>query len=81
MAKKKISGKDKWTTTDRVFTALWTVACQAPLFLGFSQQEFLRGLPCLPPGDFPYSGIEPAFSALQEDSLPLRHLGEVIVKY
>ena len=23
----------------RLFTTLWTVACQAPLFMGFSRQE------------------------------------------
>ena len=27
----------------------WTVACQAPLFMGFSRQEYWNGLPCLPP--------------------------------
>ena len=36
-----------------------TVACQAPLFLGFSKQEYWRGLPCPPPGDLPDPGIEP----------------------
>ena len=39
---------------------LWTVACQAPLFVGFSRQEYWSGLPCPPPGDLPHSGIEPA---------------------
>ena len=29
---------------------LWTVACQAPLSMGFSRQEYLSGLPCPPPG-------------------------------
>ena len=38
---------------------LWTVACQAPLSLGFSMQEYQSGLPCSPPGDLPYPGIEP----------------------
>ena len=27
---------------------LWTVACQAPLFMGFSRQEYWSGLPCPP---------------------------------
>ena len=30
---------------------LWTVAHQAPLSMGFSVQEYWRGLPCPPPGD------------------------------
>ena len=37
----------------------WTVACQAPLFLGFSREEYERGLPFLSPGDLPGPGIEP----------------------
>ena len=35
------------------FVTLWTVAHQAPLFLGFSRQEYWSGLPCPPPGDLP----------------------------
>ena len=38
----------------------WTVACQAPLSMGFSRQEYWSGLPCPPPEDLPASGIEPA---------------------
>ena len=33
---------------------------QAPLSMGFSRQEYWRGLPCPPPGDLLESGIEPA---------------------
>ena len=56
---------------------LWTVACQAPLSMGFSKQEYWSGLPRLPPGDLPDPGIEPTSPAsltLQEDSLPLEPL-------
>ena len=35
-----------------------TVACQAPLSMGFSRQEYWSGLPCPPPGDLPDLGIE-----------------------
>ena len=45
---------------------------------GFSRQEYWSGLPCLLPGDFPDSAIEPtspASPALQADSLPLSHRG------
>ena len=37
---------------------LWTVACQALLFMEFSRQEYWSGLPCLPPGDLPDPGIK-----------------------
>ena len=37
----------------------WIVAHQAPLSMGFSRQEHQSGLPCPPPGDLPYPGIEP----------------------
>ena len=40
----------------------------------FSRREYWSGLPCLPPGDFPYPRIEPTSPALQVDSLPLSHL-------
>ena len=37
----------------------WTVACQAPLSMGFSQQENWSRLPCSPPGDLPHPRIQP----------------------
>ena len=37
----------------------WTTACQAPLSIGFSRQEYWSGLPCPPPGDLPDPEIEP----------------------
>ena len=42
----------------RLFATPWTVAYQAPLFMGFSKQEYWSGLPCPPPGDHPDPGIE-----------------------
>ena len=42
-----------------LFATPWTVACQAPLSVGFPRQEYWRGLPHPPPGDFPDPGIEP----------------------
>ena len=56
---------------------LWTVACQAPLSLGFSKQEYWSGLPCPPPVDLPNPGIKPRSPALQADSLPLSHQGSL----
>ena len=37
----------------------WTVACQAPAFMGFSRQEYWSGLPFPSPGDLPNPGIQP----------------------
>ena len=42
------------------FATPWTVARQAPLSMGFTRQEYLSGLPFLPPGDRPDPGVEPA---------------------
>ena len=43
----------------RLFVALWTVVCQAPLSKGTSWQEYWSGMPCPPPGDLPDPGMEP----------------------
>ena len=43
----------------RLFATLWTVALQAPLFMGFSRLEYWSGLLCPPPEDLPDPGIEP----------------------
>ena len=48
----------------------WTVACQAPLFMGFSRQEYWSGLPCPPPKDLPNPRIKPRSPTLQANSLP-----------
>ena len=45
----------------RLFATLWTIACQAPLSMGFSRQEYWSRLPCCPSGDLPNPGIKPAF--------------------
>ena len=42
-----------------LFAATWTSACQTPLSMGFSGQEYWSGLPCPLPGVFPNPGIEP----------------------
>ena len=56
----------------QVFITPWTVACQAPLSMGFSRQGYWSGVPFPIPGDFPNPGIKPA-SALQADSSLLSH--------
>ena len=42
----------------RLLVTLWTVACQTPLSMGCSKQEYWNGLPCPPPGNLPNSGME-----------------------
>ena len=57
----------------------WTVDHQAPLFMGFSSQEYWSGLPCPPPGDLPNPGKEPAAPAggFFTTELPGKHLIQV----
>ena len=43
----------------RLFATPWTVACQAPLSMGFSSKENWSGLPLPSPGDHPDPGIKP----------------------
>ena len=57
------------------FATSWTIACQAPLFMGFPWQEHWSGLPFPSPGDLPDSGIKPKSPALGRGSLPLSHQG------
>ena len=48
----------------------WTVACQVPLSMGLSRQEYWSGLPFPSPGDLSNPRIDLRFPALQEDDLP-----------
>ena len=47
-----------------LFAIPWTIACQAPLSMGFSRQEYWRGVPFPSPGDLPNPGIEHTSPAL-----------------
>ena len=49
----------------RFFATPWTVACQAPLSMGFSRQKYWSGLSCPPPEDLPSPGVEPGSPGLQ----------------
>ena len=42
----------------QLFAIHWTAACQAPLPMGFSRQEYRGGLPFPSLGDLPYPGIK-----------------------
>ena len=53
-----------------------TVALQAPVFMGFSRQDYWSGLPFPSPGDISNPGIKPRSLALQVDSLPSEPSGK-----
>ena len=55
----------------------WTVACPAPLSMGFSRQEYWSGLPFPLMGYLADPGIEPISPALLADSLPAEPLGQL----
>ena len=62
----------------QLFATPSTVACQAPLSLGFSRQEYWSGLPCPPLEDLPDPGIKRILLHLLHCSqilYPLSHLG------
>ena len=48
----------------QLFATPWTTACQAPLSMEFSRQEYWSMLPFPTPVDFPHPGIEPTSLAL-----------------
>ena len=65
----------------QLFATLWTAACQAPLSMGFSRQEYWNGFHAPLQGIFPIE-IEPTSSVsteLQAYSLLPSHWGQLTV--
>ena len=60
----------------RLFVTPWTVARQAPLSMGSSQEEYWSGLPFPPPRNLSDPRIKPRSPALQVDSLPSGQTGK-----
>ena len=54
------------------------IACQAPLSMGLSRQEYWNRLPFPPPGDLPDPRIKQVYPALQVDSFPAEPSGNTI---
>ena len=60
-----LSSLERWCVHAKLLQSCLTLchpmdsACQAPLSMEFSRQEYWSGLPCPPPGDLPDPGIEP----------------------
>ena len=48
----------------QLFEALWILACQTPLPMEFSRQEYWRGVPFPTAGDLPHQGIKPLSPAI-----------------
>ena len=63
----------------------WTVACQAPLSMEVSRQEYWSGKPFPFLGDLPNPGIKPESPTLQADSLlsepPGKPMGKTEVRF
>ena len=62
----------------QLFAIPWTVACEAPLSMGFPRQEYWSGLSSPSLRDLPNTGIEPmspVSPGLEVDPLLLSHQG------
>ena len=57
------------------FATPWTVAHQAPLFVGFPRQEYWGGLSFPSPGDLPDPRIEPVSPILAGGFFTTESLG------
>ena len=63
-----------------LFATPWTVACQAPLSMGFSRREHWGGLPFPSPEDLPGPGIKLGAPVLQADFFTDWAMREVCVE-
>ena len=66
----------------QLFATPWTTTRQAPLFMGFSQQQYWSGVPCPPPEDLPNPGIKSstlASPALQVNSFTTEPPGKPLL--
>ena len=59
-----VSGCAQLLSHIRLFAALWTAGCRAPLSKAFFRKEYRSGLPFPPPEDLPDLGIKPMSLAL-----------------
>ena len=67
-----------------LFATAWTAACQAPLSMGLSRQQYWSRLPFPLPGYFPGPGIEPVspvFSTLAGRFFTTEPLGSPLIHY
>ena len=84
MEKNREPGNKSLNACAQLTATLWTGACQSPLSMGFSRQEYWKGLPCPPPGDLPDQESNLHLLCLQHCRrilYPLSHLGNSKDKY
>ena len=55
----------------QLFAIRWTIACQAPLSIGFSRQEYWSGLSSPPPGYLTHPGIQPTLPLVPPGKLKI----------
>ena len=67
--------KVKLLSRVQLFVTLWTIVYQAPLFMGFSRQEYWSGFPFSSPGDLPDPGMEPVSPTLAGGFFTVSHQG------
>ena len=58
-----------------LFGSPWTVACQAPLSVGFSRREYWSGLLFPSPGILPTQGLNPSLLPCRQILYHLSHQG------
>ena len=64
----------------QLFEIPWTVACQAPLSMGFPRQKHWSGLPWPPPGDLPNPGVKPQVSCIAGGFFTTEPPEELLIK-
>ena len=65
----------------QLFVTSWTIACQAPLPMGFFRQEYWSGLPSLLQGIFPTQGLNPDLLHCRKILYCLSYQGSSIPHY
>ena len=60
----------------QLLATTWTATCQAPLSMGFSEQEHWSGLPFPSLEDLPNPEIKPGSTTLQADALTSEPTGK-----
>ena len=64
----------------QLFVTPWTIACQAPLSMGFLRQEYWSGLPLPTPGGLPDPRIKPVSPALAGGFFTIMPFGSSCLK-
>ena len=64
-----------WVRAQSCLTLRWSVACQTPLSMEFSRQEYWGRFSFLFPGDLPNPGIEPSLLHCRQILYHLNHQG------